>query len=362
MATYRFLLWDLLTNTPKAEIPFEGVRYGYILNDSGNFSANISVRHPKATQDNLDEGKTAIYVERNGEIVWGGVLWQTMVNSGTEFSTCVCTGRELFSLFQDIGNRGRYVRHTLEYTNLDQLAIAQNLIIYAQDTTLHGASADYDIVTNGETSGVLRSRTYYSWERANIGKAIENLAALENGFDFYIRCRWNGTTISRDFICAYPGVPSANANIAYEWKKNILRYTIPTDALSMAKKVDAIGAGEGDTMLIATAEDGMLTTYPMREADFAYKDVSDIQTLQAHANADLVRNRLPDTVPTLVVKLDDDVPVGSVIPGMNASVKIDDGKVQIDDVYKIVQMEVRVDAEGQEEMTVRFNTYEEATA
>jgi hypothetical protein len=362
MPAYRFLFYDLLSNIPKDELPLQNVHYGYMLNGAGNFQGSISTKHPKATQDTLDEGKTVMYVDRDGEIVWAGMLWQTNVTGGSNNSTVVLTGLELWSLFQDIKSRGRFIRETMVFEDVDQLTIAQTLISYAQSSFIHGPTANYGIVVGSETSGVIRTRTYEPWDRTNIGKAVENLAALEDGFDFRVRARRDGFDIIKELLFFYPSTPTPEANVIFEWGRNILGYSYPIDALNMAKKVDALGAGEGAQMLIATAEDTTLDTYPMREVDYAYKDVTQMATLQAHANADLVRNRMPDAVPSLITKTEVDAPIGSFFPGNTAVVRINDGKVQINRYMKIVQQEIRIEPDGSEEMTVRFNEFDEATA
>jgi len=75
---YRYFVTDLLSNSLLAEIPFQGVSYERSLKSAGKFSGNIAVIDA-TDQFNLYEntmpGKTGLYVVRNDECVWGGIIW-----------------------------------------------------------------------------------------------------------------------------------------------------------------------------------------------------------------------------------------------------------------------------------------------
>jgi hypothetical protein len=89
----------------------------------------------------------------------------------------------------------------------------------------------------------------------------------------------------------------------YETGANILSFTFPSDATRMATRSYAKGEGSELGSLIAVAE----STYsyddgwPVLEHDEAYSNVVDVDTLQAHADADRYAARLPAALPTLVV-------------------------------------------------------------
>jgi len=75
---YRYFLTDLVSNSVIAELPFTGVSYQRVLRKAGEFSGTIPVI--AATEDlNIYEatmpGRTGIYVMRNDQCVWGGIIW-----------------------------------------------------------------------------------------------------------------------------------------------------------------------------------------------------------------------------------------------------------------------------------------------
>lgn len=78
VAEYRYFVVDFLSNQVIAELPFKSVSYERSLNAAGPFSGSIPVID-KTMAFNLYEstmpGKTALYVVRNNQCVWGGMIW-----------------------------------------------------------------------------------------------------------------------------------------------------------------------------------------------------------------------------------------------------------------------------------------------
>ena len=98
VAEYRYFVADLLSNEVIAELPLKGVSYERAIKSAGSFSATIPVIDATSAH-NLYEytmpGKTALYVVRNNECVWGGIIWSRSYNaadrqlsiSGAEFTS-----------------------------------------------------------------------------------------------------------------------------------------------------------------------------------------------------------------------------------------------------------------------------------
>jgi hypothetical protein len=78
VAQYRYFVADFLTNAVIAELPFKGVSYERAVKSAGSFSGNIPIIDKTAAYDLYEStmpGKTALYVVRNNECVWGGLIW-----------------------------------------------------------------------------------------------------------------------------------------------------------------------------------------------------------------------------------------------------------------------------------------------
>lgn len=76
--TYRYFLTDLVSNSVIAEVPFSGVSYERVLRRAGSFRGSIPLI---VATEKLDlykstmPGRTGLYVMRNDQCVWGGIIW-----------------------------------------------------------------------------------------------------------------------------------------------------------------------------------------------------------------------------------------------------------------------------------------------
>lgn len=349
MADYRVLVADLISNTIREEIPLSDLRWSLVLNAPGTLTGTIPLDHPKATRANLDPGGTAIYLERGGLLVWGGILWGARASTRRRIVEITAAG--FWSYL-----RRRRIRHTKTYTGQDQLAIARDLVTYAQSQP----GGNLGIVTGGETSGVTRDRTYYHYERKSIGEAIEQLAAVQNGFDFAIEVQWDatGTTPEKHFRLYYPRRGTRLDTLI--WNHNVAGVadvTVSVDATRAANQIDALGEGDADAMLIATASDtSVLARYPLLDDAISHKDIKESATLQAHAESRLAALRVPVETPEITTQADIWPAFGSYQLGDEGLVIVDDGWIQVSSYWRVHEIRVSVDDDGTETVIPRFAT------
>ncbi len=323
-------------------MPFSSVSFSDILNAPGSFQASIGLRHPKATRANLDPGRTALFVERDGVILWGGILWSAQAD--VEKAEVELRGAGFWSYF-----RHRFLRVTKTYAATDQLAIAQDLLDWAQGET----GGDIGMSIGTETSGVDRDRTYYDYERVNIAQAVEHLAAVENGFDFAVEVAYDsGGNITKTFLPSYP-MRGRDTTIVLELGTNMAGLSQEIDASSQANRIDGIGAGDGPTMLIVTSTDtSAVPPYPLLEDVVTYKDISGSATLTAHTDAAVAARALPvETLPT-VARAGPDTGLGSFITGDEITVRGHDGYLDVNDRMRIIAVGVTVREDGGEEVAI----------
>lgn len=345
MASYRYLVADLLTDVVREEMPFSAVSYGDVLNAPGSFSGTLplslrnSAGFEKITRANLDPGKTALYVERDGVLVWGGIIWTAIADDDSYTLTIGAEG--FWSYF-----RRRLIRATKTYAAADQFFIARDLVNYAQG--ILGGSLS--VVVGSETSGVLRDRTYNSYERVNLGQAIEDLAAVENGFDFGITVTYVAGVRTKTLHLYYPRRGSRLAHVL-DLGTNIESLSWEIDASTQANLIDAIGAGEAASMLLATATDADRGGYPLLEDTISYKDVSVQATLIAHAKSTLAARVNPvESLPTLIAHGTSDFAIGSYSVGDEIEARTTNagGFLSIDTIFRILSSTVSVADDGKE--------------
>jgi len=361
MAEYRFLGYDLRTGALLGELPLAGVSYGRVLNGAGTLKAKLSLKHRNAAGTSLAPGylaatdpqRTALYVERDGVLVWGGIIWGRNYD-GEQLDIFAA---EHWSYF----HRRRH-KVTAQFVAADQLDIARYLIEWAQAQP----GGDIGVQSDTRTSLVLRDRTYYSYERGVIGTLVEQLSEVENGFDFGIDIAYVGDVPTPTLNLGYPrrGRIAGTTGLVFEPGRNLGNYQWNEDGTRGANSVDGIGAGEGAAMLIATAGRPDLVTagYPLLEDVVAHKDVRYADTLDGHARAAVNARALPIVSVVLVdVKMSADPPFGSWIMGDDCLFRVEDddrfpaqadGSPGLSRYVRIIADDVKVADEGVETVTI----------
>lgn len=372
MPSYRYLVGDLAPNSGngiREEMPFSSVKYSHVLNAPGAFSASIGHRNAKATRTNLDPARTAIHVERDGVIVWSGILWTA--RAGSQAGKLDLAGEGWWSYFRrrrirtGTGGPTPSTASARIYTAQDQLFIARDLISYAQSVGggSVGVTVGTELTTDNGGVQQLRDRTFYAYERKPIGEAVEQLSAVQGGFDFAIDVAYDGTgTIIKTLRFGYPR-RGRITDLVWQLGANLEDLTQAVDGAKQANLVEALGAGDGDAMLITTSVDtSQLAVYPLLEDTISRKDVSMASTLQAHADAELKnRSRPVATLPTLLARpAAPDTTLGSFITGDSLTVRGSDGWISVDERMRIMSWEVSVDENGKETVAIAF-AQEDAT-
>lgn len=222
-------------------------------------------------------------------------------------------------------------------TPTDQVELAATVVRYGQ--TGRGKSP-LNIGTDTPPTGVLRRRAWQHADHAWLADSVAELAAFPDGFDFDVVL----TESTRTFRTYFPrkltdrsatvvlrlGAPADGGNVA--------SYTRSRDGGSTATSVIARGAGEGPdreegAAIDASALGGLiLEQYVEAPEDLLIGELDD------YAEGDLeVRRRLVE-----VLNVTTHEGAGALIDLLDTGdlvrVIIDDGAVQIDDVYRVVQM------------------------
>lgn len=349
--SYRYLFSPLNDiSSIQGELPVKFATITEELNEAGTASLTLPLNPTKAgkfatiTPAVLGSGKTAIIAERDGVPFWGGILWAKIPSLSSDTIVLNCAGFHSYV-------RRRLIRATQTFSSTDQHDIARSLIDYSEAQS--GGSIGI-LTTDTNTSGVTRDRTYNGFERHWVGQAIDQLAALNDGFDFrydVVRAA-EGDPITIEFRASYPTTGRQTEHV-FELGTNITDLEAPEDATLLANQADAIGAGEGENMLIQTHTDtGALAEYPLLEAVVAHTDVSVDATLKSYANRRVNQGIAPIVRPTFRVLPDTLPKVGSYEVGDQVKIKATRGLLDLDGTYRIVSITINVTEAGQESATL----------
>lgn len=345
--TYTYLFCDLRTDELLAELPLTGVTYSTELNGVGTLRGTIPYSDetlPLDPETATIPGRTAVYVDRDGVLVWGGIVWTRQPTTGGK----TIQASEFLSYYQR-----RYVTQTLsndlsnitntEYVPdgqriyLDQRYIVWSLLVWANGQP--GGNIGIDTVPlSGATgpTGITRQATYWAHERPEIYRAIQELSQAENGFDFGVEIGWTQSANNvppRRYKRArvwYPRRGRSFEESGLVFSKggaagNVLDYDWPEDGTALATATHGLGDGNGPARLTATAtaSEMLAAGWPLLEAVTTYQGVADPDRLQANTNAELTARSRADVQPTFEVSADADPAFGSYSVGDEALFVID---------------------------------------
>ncbi len=330
---YRYLFYDLLTNAALAELPMKRVRFDQKLNEVGSFVGYLELSDPQVQKlfpwRNTPGGRTVLYVDRGGRIVWGGIVVTRKYSQGPTAPGGVgpfmmqIGAQEFMWYFKD----KRTIAAGASFTNVDQLTIAQSLFNTAQGV----ASGNIGVAVPTNTSGVLRSRTWLASERKKVGEAVIDLSRLDNGFDWQIRVDYGiggqaAGIPGKQLALGYPrlGEPFSSTGWMWEFPGNIVDYSWAEDSSLQAVTAYVQGSGTSTSMVqssntITSLLDG---GYPLLEEVFRAKDETDASSVAARAVAYAKAYSQPVTLPQVLVRADLEPVLGAYSIGDDANIRI----------------------------------------
>jgi len=165
-------------------------------------------------------------VYRDAEL-WGSyIVWSSVSSAdGLGVSLLTLYGASLESYLYR-----RVVRRELRFDDVDQIAIAHELIGAMQEVPYE----DLGLVPVGGLSGVRRTRTYSPERPATYGECLAELAAAPDGFEHRISTYEDGTRRRRAFVTGHPRLGSPDAPALAEFT--------PGNVLSWSYRDSAAGA------------------------------------------------------------------------------------------------------------------------
>ncbi|TDV47853.1 hypothetical protein [Actinophytocola oryzae] len=350
-ATYTYLIADLRGGDILDELPLSGVTFDKKLNDTGSLRAQLYVGDPeiRVREPRLltEPGRTAVYVDRDGELLWGGIVWTSRYSGAS--NVLELGAADLLSYFEH-----RLVLDPEDPTAGvplagDQLAVARSLVTGAQSHP----GGDLGIVfTGAESSGVTRTVTYSPGDLKPVADALRDLANADDGFDFTVDVRYGESGEPQRFLrFGFPRLGQPGAPYVWEYGANLVDYVWPSDAASMATRVLAPGGAP-----VVTDPTALTAGWPLLDAQVSPSDTTDAAMLDAQVKGELAARRRPVVLPELTVRADLDPVVGSYSVGDDARIVIDDpffAGEQLDVTVRILGLEVTPgDDAGQEQVTL----------
>lgn len=339
---WRVYATDLWTGQVRAILHPISMEWENRLNDFGTGTLQL------ATQDlrirDVWPHLTGIYIARiagdgaspaHPVAEWGGMVEKVTPGIGATAVGMVSIDGYLNS---------RDIKSTLRFDQVNQNEIGVALVDYARQNN------GIPLFGFADASSWQRDRTYWNYNRKNIGEAVLDLSQVIEGPDWELRHtlengHWSTTMVFRDRV-------GLERDLIIRSDREASDYSLTVDAMDQATWIDAIGSGEEEDMLIRTARDGS-GIYPQFDATPAWKDVTREQTLLEHAQGYLAEHQEPVTTPQVTLPGLDVSPLltrlGDVI-----GVEIDYGAISYSDSARITGISWGIDADNPEFRTLEM--------
>ncbi|MCX5392544.1 hypothetical protein [Streptomyces sp. NBC_00094] len=341
---YRAIFCDLTSDQTIDILPLRDVQFDDFIGKAGSLSGTIPIPD-KAIADRVKkvrEGRTTVYLERDGDLWWGGIVWTTTLQS---------SGRGVLTLslqaatFDSYASRRR-IRSKIEYNQpTDQLAIARGLW-----TELTKEDA-FTVEFGEETSTTKRTAAWRNGDETVYLEALDQLAALQDGFEHQImvyRDPVSGKRI-RQLRLGAPQIRTGATDLVFDRPGTILSYSFPWDATRGGTTAVARGASTNSNAaaesrpLVSTqqiATDLIADGWPLIDLSSDHNEITDQLTLDQVAATELAQAGGAVVIPAISIHL------GGIVPpallGRTARIRITDEWYSngLDARYRIIGVKV----------------------
>ncbi|MFF4409793.1 hypothetical protein [Streptomyces sp. NPDC001404] len=356
---HRFFTQHALTGEILAhDLPLYDVEYGPELNGPGSFKGKLSPRFARSFPEAVDPGNTLLYVERDGHLRWGGILWQASPQGhvlSLEAAGWSSYLQHRHDVHGELNARG-------PYTNADPCKVIRDIWEYAQSLPDSDLGITVDPTTSTAKVGTPAQPLHFSWwETPVLGDAIDDLVKADDSPDYTCDTAWTPDGhITRRIRLAYPRLGARRTDVSFSTGINILDAPpVDRSADQYANTVIATGAGEGRSQRrhIDSVRDGRLRM----EAVLALPGVKGTDILAKRAAADRTRRQVLGNVDKVQIRADHPAaPLGAFQVGDDVPVSIHNDWIDYTGWSRITGWTVHPGGDGGEAVTVdlaRADTY-----
>lgn len=327
MARY-WLETKLIDGTFVQKIPFYNLQFEVGFNGPSGIRWNSPLYHPQINSSTLEAGLHEVWVLRDGVVVAAGPIWDVSVSTDDKSLSC---GAQTLEDYLDV----RLIRD-VDFVTQDQVNIAWSYINTSQGYT----NGWMNLYSGTLGTGITRSISWKTYDNKYILEAIQDMAELDNGFDFWI------SPNNRQFNAVYPR-PATDRGLHLSYPQHISSYALVTQGKYTRNRVVVQGPDPAYAVGVNTTN---LAKYGLREYADSLKDAgtsNDLTDYTSHLTD--IRSNV-SAYPTLVLRgqtiniFDPNV----IQYGDKFKVTILDGYVTIDQQYRYKGAQVTVNKSGDE--------------
>lgn len=300
------------------------------------------------TRTTVAPANTTVYLERNHEIVWGGILWAVRANIENLTLQLECEG--FYSYFKN--KIHPWYQISIPHAGIDIFDyIRDQTGMWALSQSTPGdTNVGVDADTNDYGLAVPATLGWSYLDRKSWGDILED---IQKDYTFDWRYKVYRDPADSENIHVMLDLMSGTGLVTqyiFEVGTNCTLLTYTEDGTTVINAIDAMGAG--GMPVAGDNSDSVGIEYPRLEKMLDLSDVTDLNRLKNIAKKELIRGRSPMQHVTLTTIPDLGPPFGTYGVGDKVRVRSDIGWATIDnEEFRIVEMTTST-SEGSETVQV----------
>lgn len=308
-ARWRYWTEDALTGVQlHPALPLTGVEFSRELNGPGSFQGTLAPRFLHSHPGVLEPGRTLIYVEADGLLRWGGIVWDTVMQDA-EYRVEAAGWSSYLNKRHDhhgeLNGRGPYVYQ-------DPCRIIRDIWAYAQEQPDGDLGVTVDATYSTAKVGTPGEPWHSYWyETPVLGAMVDDLVGEDDSPDYTDDCEYQANdTVARRLRLGYPRLGARRTDISFRAGVNLVGpMAVRRSGDDYANTILATGSGEGTARRFAveSVRDGGLRL----ESVLALPDVNGSDVLGKRARAERKRRMVMGEVASLAVRHHPNAPLGS---------------------------------------------------
>ncbi|MFF8610799.1 hypothetical protein ACF06X_33375 [Streptomyces sp. NPDC015346] len=281
-------------------LPLQDLEYGPELNGPGSLTGRLAPRLLAQQPTLVDPGTTEIYVEEDGEIRWGGLVWDARTQGNLlsiEAASWSSYPQRRHDLHGNLQGRG-------PYTYADRCQVIRDIWAYAQSVADGNLGVIVDSTTSTSTIGTPADPyTFNAWETPKLGDRVDELVSGDATPDYTCVSEWNTakTAIVKRIRLGWPRLGARRTDLTFASGINIVEDPeVQISGDEYAQVVIASGAGDGSAKRRQTSavRNGRLRL----EHVLDLPDVKANDVLAARAAAERARRERLGAVPQITIR------------------------------------------------------------
>ncbi|MEU6946727.1 hypothetical protein ABZ957_16075 [Streptomyces sp. NPDC046316] len=352
---YRAIFCDLLTDQTLDILPLRDVSFDDYIGKAGSLSGTIPIPDKAIAErvKQVREGRTSVYLERGGDLWWGGIVWTSTLQS---------SGRGVLTLgiqaatFDSYAGRRRIRTDIMYDTPTHQLEIARRLWRELDLQTYPGLPPEQDpkrlgITYGDEPAKIKRTVSWRKGDETVYLDALNQIAGMQDGFEHQIlvyRDPISGQRV-RQLRLGEPKIINGATDLLFDRPGVILSYSFPYDAtrggttaVARGASVNSNAAAESRPLYGKEQYDTSLLVdgWPLIDLSTDHNEITDDLTLESLAAAELAQARGAVVIPAITIHLGGMVPPALI--GRTARIRIHDEWFSpgLDARYRIIGVKV----------------------